>query len=374
MNIFRSISNQIRGQANNLYILFELLIVSNRASKAYSMSFRDAFARGFKLARNYHFRGNEAFDLGLYEPTAELSELAGNVSKRRLSREQAKVNPMSWFRVTEHKDVFYRFCMMLDIPIPKLHAIYYKHSSGWGHDSEIPHDENSWVEYINKNFPETFVVKPINGVHGKDIKIYNRQGLNFVDTNGATFSPEGLVRTMQTDRKYDAFVIQERLVSHADIKDLCDSEYLQTLRVNSFIDKTGKCRIVFSVLKVITGNSISDNFAGGATGNLIAQVDVNTGKIFELYGPRKTQKGYEVVKQHDKINMPDDGYQIPLWPEICECIESAALKFFPVRSLGWDVAVTPKGPVIIEANIRWDPIFSNIFSETENIVTLMQQE
>lgn len=374
MNILHFISNQIRGQLNNLQILFELLILLPKASKAYETSIKETFLRAYELARKHHFRAHEAFDLGLYDPDIDASELIANVSKRRLSREQAKVNPKSWFWVTEHKDVFYQFCKRLDIPTPKLHAIYYKNSSGWALDSDAPYDENSWLQCIKEHFPETFVIKPINGVHGKDIKIYTRKDQAFTDTNNASYSPEALLRTMQTDGKYNAFVIQERLVNHPDLKRLSDNNYLQTLRVNSFVDRTGKCRIVFSVLKLITGNSITDNFAGGATGNLIAQVDVTEGKIYQLYGPSKSGKGYAVVTEHDKITIPEDGYQIPLWAELCDTIEKAALQFVPVRSLGWDVAITPTGPVIIEANIRWDPIFSNIFLETNNIIKIMQQE
>jgi hypothetical protein len=34
----------------------------------------------------------------------------------------------------------------------------------------------------------------------------------------------------------------------------------------------------------------------------------------------------------------------------------AAPHFLPYRALGWDVALTPGGPVIVETNTRWLPV------------------
>jgi hypothetical protein len=34
----------------------------------------------------------------------------------------------------------------------------------------------------------------------------------------------------------------------------------------------------------------------------------------------------------------------------------AAPHFLPYRALGWDVAFTPGGPVIVETNTRWLPV------------------
>ena len=35
--------------------------------------------------------------------------------------------------------------------------------------------------------------------------------------------------------------------------------------------------------------------------------------------------------------------------------EQAARAFLPLRTVGWDIAVTPEGPTLIEGNPFWDP-------------------
>lgn len=42
-----------------------------------------------------------------------------------------------------------------------------------------------------------------------------------------------------------------------------------------------------------------------------------------------------------------------LWEEAFALVRGAAPHFLPLRTLGWDIAITPDGPMIIEANAHW---------------------
>jgi hypothetical protein len=44
---------------------------------------------------------------------------------------------------------------------------------------------------------------------------------------------------------------------------------------------------------------------------------------------------------------------LPEWGAACALVLAACPAFLPVRALGWDVALTPEGPVVIEANTRF---------------------
>jgi hypothetical protein len=47
------------------------------------------------------------------------------------------------------------------------------------------------------------------------------------------------------------------------------------------------------------------------------------------------------------------GFQLPLWDEIKETAAAAARAFPLVRTIGWDIAATNRGPVILEGNDHW---------------------
>jgi hypothetical protein len=45
---------------------------------------------------------------------------------------------------------------------------------------------------------------------------------------------------------------------------------------------------------------------------------------------------------------------LPHWPALIDLVNAAALTLEPLRYLGWDVAIGPDGPVIVEANQNLD--------------------
>ena len=55
-------------------------------------------------------------------------------------------------------------------------------------------------------------------------------------------------------------------------------------------------------------------------------------------------------KRLKETNIVVDGYQIPYWKEIKKMVNSAAKVNDNVNIIGWDIAISKDGPVIIEGN------------------------
>ena len=49
-----------------------------------------------------------------------------------------------------------------------------------------------------------------------------------------------------------------------------------------------------------------------------------------------------------------EGWQVPRWDEVRQLIYKAHLSLPDLPAIAWDLAITPAGPVIIEANSHWD--------------------
>jgi len=92
--------------------------------------------------------------------------------------------------------------------------------------------------------------------------------------------------------------------------------------------------------------SYGGDIANYHRGSLIAPIDLRTGKITS---PAQVKSG-ELYAEHPITGTRIVGFEVPYWREILEMIERAARVVPEIAYVGWDVAVTPSGPVILEGN------------------------
>lgn len=337
-----------------------------RATSFYRANPVRILLRVISLYREKGFEPEEAARLGLLDPKLSEKELSRYVSKKRLEELQQSANPKTWTSLTEDKSIFYVYCKSLGIPIPKLYAIFFQRSAGWSCNGFGPKCREDWIRFFNMELPSQFVLKPARGVYGIGVKIFGRSGEGFIDAFGTPHKAEDIYEAMLSDRQYNTFVIQERLTSHPELVRLSDTPYLQTLRIVTFVGRDGECRILDAQFKVIVGQNVNDNISDGRTGNLFATVCLDDGALDQVH--LFTPKGFggTIVSTHPKTGVSFEGFRLPLWDEACRLAEDAAGKFLPIRTVGWDVAVTPNGPVIVEGNSYWDP--HNVTGNMKHIV------
>ena len=314
------------------------------------------FVQAMRLYREEGFEPKEAFRLGLLNGAGAGDHVCKFTSRKKLKRIQEAINPRAWECLTEDKGLFYRHCQSLGVPIPALYGIFFRDTAGWSHAGSIVTKPESWEKFFRTEVPSEFVIKPARGVYGRGLHIFTRRDGKFVDPFGASHTAADLYSIMASDVRYDSFLIQERLKNHPDILYLTGTEFLQSVRAITFVDKSGPCAILLAHLKLIVGQNLADNTQGGLTGNMQVLVSIEDGLLMQaavVVGSNGS--GLKSVPHHPRTGHSFQGFRVPLWPQVCRLVKEAALKFLPIRAIGWDVAVTPTGPVIVEGNMFWDP-------------------
>jgi hypothetical protein len=130
---------------------------------------------------------------------------------------------------------------------------------------------------------------------------------------------------------------------------------LHSARITTIIDRQGRADLLFAFVKLSIAGTASDNFLGGTTGNGVAQVSLEDGRIGPLLVPHPDRPGigFQRLTHSPLTGAPVEGTIVPHWEEACRLVLDAAPRFLPTRALGWDVALAPAGPVTLEANTRW---------------------
>ena len=191
-------------------------------------------------------------------------------------------------------------------------------------------------------------VKPTLGARGKGFRLYRR--------DAADFSASALYDHLTKSTEWDNFVIQRRAHSHSDIVQLTGSEALQTARIVTWVTSQGDIDVYLTFFRMVVGANLYDNYNYGLSGNLIANIDPVSGRLTTATGASSDGIGFSVLTNYPKTGVRFADFELPHWQEARKLAERAAMLFLPLRTIGWDLALTDDGPLLLEGNAEWDPM------------------
>jgi hypothetical protein len=335
--------------------LFEAAKYCRKLAPLWSPVYPAILLRAIRLCHRQRFLPDEAFRFGLFNPDLSDGELSKYISRRKLTKVQEAINPVSWATLLKNKGIFYRYCMALGVPIPKLYAIFLKKVAGWSYDGSVLTSREDWKKFFDCQLPATFVVKPTQGAYGKGLNIFNRSNKKFIDVSGREYESADLYDTLLSDPQHESFIIQEQLKNHPELLRLTGVEFLQTVRIITIVDRENQCRIIHAHLKMITGQSIADNFEHGLSGNIESLVSLTDGQLKPAVTMSPDGLGVHTIPDHPKTKIAFNHFRLPLWNQACRLVKEIAPNVLPIRTIAWDVGLTPDGPYIVEGNIWWYP-------------------
>ncbi len=154
------------------------------------------------------------------------------------------------------------------------------------------------------------------------------------------------------------FLFQETIRQHPDI-DKLNTSSLNTIRIDTFIDGDGNIDIISAHIRMSTNNYHIDNISSGGC---FVGISLQTGELRKFgYSLIKTRGG-NVLKEHPTTNAIFENVRIPFFPEVKELVIKAAGLMPELRLIGWDVAVSESGPILIEGNSDYE-IRGNDFAD-----------
>lgn len=332
-----------------------MIRVALRARQIHGGNLLAMMRRARILLGRDRFAVSEILQLGLLQPALDQQQLRAFQSRFAATEMERLLNPESSRSLVEDKAAFYRRCAELKLPSPRLVGVYFQDRPGWTFDGRPLEGLEQWEQFLRVDCPAEMVIKPSKGGYGEGVRLWRRdeKGM-FHDQTGRELPARELLAAMPNPNGAGA-VIQERATSHPELATLSGTHNLQTTRIITMLDPDGTPHCLHAHLKVIVGDNFVDNFHYGATGNLLAPIDLETGRLAGGRTLRRPEGGFALVERHPSTGVPLAGIQVPQWDEVLALARRAAIAFQPLRYVGWDIALTPTGPVLVEGNWNSDP-------------------
>ena len=190
------------------------------------------------------------------------------------------------------------------------------------------------------------VLKPACGRQGAGFFHVSAQG-RVRDGDGTDVSPDELASEVfsYTHRLGDyGYLVQEALSPNAEMVELTGVNTLATVRVVSAL-RDSVVDFVEIFLKIPAPGHLTDNFRYGSTGTMLTGVDPASGRLTALVGLLRPGNRYllERCADHPATGRRVEGRVVPRWQEAVEIARRAALAHPNTATLGWDLALTPRG-------------------------------
>ena len=311
-------------------------------------------SENFRLMRLNGFEPHEYFRYELCRP-----EISWNDKTRYMSRDQAwlmhrTINQLFDQGVLQ-KMVFDRLMGTLGLPVPRQFGFYNPHF-GYDDANRPLCTRDQFIRFLQDGAFTEFVLKAVSAERGEGLrlcrKIGNDRVLSFNEgelSYSDLFDKIAATNIGIVKHSPDSWLIQERIIQHPFL-DRYTADCTQTARVVTYITKNGDIQILMRMLKISRSGKHIDNV--GTTG-MAARFDDN-GVLST--GAQLTNSGIVYHTHHPETNAPIAGEILPFHKEVTALALEAQSRLPFLRSLGWDIAITKDGPLLIEGNAYWSHI------------------
>lgn len=135
-------------------------------------------------------------------------------------------------------------------------------------------------------------------------------------------------------------LIEEFLVQHPDMASLYPGS-VNTLRIVTYLDPQGEVHVLARLVKIGNGGFI-DNYSGGG---MYTMLDEHGRALHAAYDG----EGH-VFDRHPVTGTHIEGFQVPMFDEVIAFAKDLARRVPEMPYIGWDIAITPERPIVIEGN------------------------
>jgi len=177
-------------------------------------------------------------------------------------------------------------------------------------------------------------LKPTNGIGG---------GGAYKFTKGKMLMGEN-VANLFTDLQKNNYIVQEAVVQHETMNRLNRSS-LNTVRILTYKKPSGEVVIASALSRMGCGGAHVDN---ASCGGIFVPIDTANARL-ESYGYSFITAGGLSYTAHPDNGLIFEGFEIPYFHQSLELVRHAA-SYFENSIVGWDVAITETGPILIEGN------------------------
>ncbi|CAM4127693.1 sugar-transfer associated ATP-grasp domain-containing protein [Zobellia nedashkovskayae] len=246
-----------------------------------------------------------------------------------------KLNKQEYTSILNNKLNFALYCEKHKLATPKLIG----HNFGKSFFLENGICEISTLNQLMQAYEAIFQSTPAKAIFFRPLSLYGGKGC-------FKLSKENLQKKLQLEYENlisGNYAHTEVIAQHPEINAIY-SKSINTLRILTHMEN-GEVDIITSSMRFgAKGNVVDNTSSGGLTIGINQKIGtLKQTAYFDI------EFGGEQTNKHPDTDFVLQNFKIPYYKEACKLVKNAS-KHIPNGMVGWDVAITPYGPILIEGN------------------------
>jgi hypothetical protein len=250
-----------------------------------------------------------------------------------------------WRILADDKFIFDTLFRSQGFPLAKILATYRYQPNKRACTIPSLNTADELISFLDSDAEYPFFGKPINenfGLGCVGVTALDRAEGRLTLADGQTIAIDQYIEDLQ---KYaNGYMFQERMRPHPVVLEAF-GDRVATVRVVVLVRSRG-AQILRACCYVPAGNNMTNHYFYGRTGNLLAAIDRESGRIERVILSPGADEQY--IEHHPDTGMKIQGLTLPCWHELREICMEAAMILPGFRLQSWDIALCEQGPVLQE--------------------------
>lgn len=251
------------------------------------------------------------------------------------------LNPRKHAVLARDKFVGHALLSKIGVSTAQLYFAYDIESDG--SDNLILHSTEQVVNRIKQLNLKSFVAKSAaDSAHGKGVGVYKVDDI--VEFGGTKTKISDILSCGK-------MVLFESLIKQTEQISRINMSSVNTIRMMTALYPNQEVKMIAAFIKIGRAGSCVDN--AGSGGNVDCAINLETGELYNALQFNSWENVFP-IERHPDSGVELNGLIIDNWREIKRIVMGWQAQIPYLKTIGWDVALTEDGPVIVEINNWWD--------------------
>ena len=318
------------------------------------------------LGIRYGFSPLEYYIYGFDKQLITRKEKLSYISNEKIIRKfRPTLNNKKWIPILQNKLFFFLYYSQFNFPVVQVYGFYFP-GRGFFFNGYPLKDENDCARWLNKSKVKSLVIKPVGSLGGKGIMVFDEivsseimrcnDGKNYSLKEVFSFMNNDIGTRQRKEDSYRGYIIEGKIVQDSSMNILAGKS-LNTIRVSTLTSDNNDILVDFGMLRVGKKGSLTDNLHQGG---YVVNINVTDGSIDERTFGYKGKEGPWIEEKEEKVKELFPDGKVPFWNDVVLLAKRASSVSPELRTVGWDIAISKNGPILMEGNDNWDMVIAQV--------------